>query len=279
MITIPLQKSLLGLVYTGILGVGNPPQFFNFIFDTGSSNVWIRSHGRTTTSRGSSNGSDIELSYAEGVVRGPLVSETIHIGNYSYSQDLILADSVDPTLESEFFEGVFGLGLDELAVGTHQSSLSRLMEGLKMAPFFYFDFAGKNLQWGSVSVSETRTDNEWIPCEGNKYWMIHVEGVKINSETVPIPSFKAIIDTGTSGLMVHNDFYEWWSLSSMKKSPTMELRIQNQSFFIEPKDYVASDRIQPQNDYQGFILGLVFLEKYNPRFDFQNRLIQFVPGI
>lgn len=277
MITIPLQKSLLGFAYIGIIGVGNPPQFFNMIFDTGSSNVWIRSRGLNTTSRGSSNRLDVELSYAEGSVRGSIVLETIHMGNFSYSQELMIVDSVDQTLESEFFDGVFGLGLDELVVGTSQSSLSRLMEGLEIAPFFSFDFAGKNLQLGIFPV--TNTDNEWIPCLGNKYWMIHVDGIKINSETVPIPSFKAIIDTGTSGIMVHDDFYEWWSLFS-KNLPTMELQIHNQSFFIEPQDYVGSTKgIQPQHDYQGFILGLVFLEKYNPRFDFQNRVIQFVPGI
>jgi len=278
MITIPLQKSLLSVAYIGILALGNPPQFLNMIFDTGSSNVWIRSRGINTTSKGS----EIELFYAEGVVRGSLISETIHMGNFSYSQDLIITDSVDQTLESEFFDGVFGLGLDELAVGTNQSSLSRLIEGLEIAPFFYFDFVGKNLQWGIFPNTDTITHNEWIPCEGNKYWMIHVDRVKINSETVPIPSFKAIIDTGNSGLMVHNDFYEWWSLSLKKTPPTMELRIHNQSFFIEPQDYEASNRIwgiQPQHEFEGFILGLVFLEKYNPRFDFKNKVIQFVPSI
>lgn len=85
--------------YHGPIALGNPPQNFTVVFDTGSSNLWVPSEGCRSTScqvhkRYSSknsltfiqNGAKFDISYGTGFVRGHMSKDSLHVAGLTVAQ-------------------------------------------------------------------------------------------------------------------------------------------------------------------------------------------------
>ena len=119
--------------YYGSISIGTPPQPFNVIFDTGSSDLWVAGkdcslrscglHSRYTSSSSSTyikNGTSFHITYGSGPVSGFQSIDTVNVGGLSIlSQEF--AEVTDATgLGLAYligkFDGILGLAFPILSV-------------------------------------------------------------------------------------------------------------------------------------------------------------------
>ncbi|GMF25765.1 unnamed protein product [Phytophthora fragariaefolia] len=113
--------------YIGTVGFGNPPQYLDVVFDTGSSDTWIP--GTNCDSCGSHHQFDTQKSttfldteekfydaYGSGSVSGTVVVDTVTIGGYTVdSVRFGVIDDESDKLQEFLADGIFGLGFEGLA--------------------------------------------------------------------------------------------------------------------------------------------------------------------
>ncbi|KAG1704859.1 hypothetical protein DVH05_004888 [Phytophthora capsici] len=113
--------------YIGSVGFGNPPQYFDVVFDTGSSDTWIPgtscdncgSHHQFNSQR-STTFLDTEEkfydAYGSGSVSGTVVVDTVTISGYTVdSVRFGVIDDESDKLQEFLADGIFGLGFEGLA--------------------------------------------------------------------------------------------------------------------------------------------------------------------
>lgn len=132
------QTASLALAHTpthglaGAITLGTPPQPFNVIFDTGSSNLWVASsncsflacglHNRYTSSKSSTfvaNGTKFNIDYASGPVSGWLESDVVNVGGLTTRTTFAEIDNptgLGPAFLLGSFDGILGMGFGSISV-------------------------------------------------------------------------------------------------------------------------------------------------------------------
>lgn len=219
------MKNYMDTRYYGEIGIGTPPQKFNVVFDTGSSNLWVPSSdcffsiacylhsrynsrlSRTFTQIGSS----CKIPYGSGLIHGFLSQDSVQVGNVLVkNQVFVEADEEGPfDLILADFDGVLGLGFQEASVG-HATPLwsHMLQQGLLSHQVFSLWLnrdpmspVGGELVFGGVDCTRFEGHHTFVPVAGNGYWQIEMTGVEIaNNYSVGQCSdgCTAVIDSGTS---------------------------------------------------------------------------------
>jgi Eukaryotic aspartyl protease len=85
--------------YYGPIALGDPPQNFTVVFDTGSSNLWVPSasclsascqvHKKYLSSKSKShkpNGAKFDIKYGTGIVKGFMSRDTLHVAELSVNE-------------------------------------------------------------------------------------------------------------------------------------------------------------------------------------------------
>lgn len=94
--TLPLQNSL-DIHYYGTIELGNPPQRFDVVFDTGSGTLWIpssrcttlvcrmhRRYNHTASSTSHSSTNQFDIRYGSGYVKGTLSKVLLLIADFHF---------------------------------------------------------------------------------------------------------------------------------------------------------------------------------------------------
>lgn len=220
------MKNYMDIQHYGEISIGTPPQRFNVVFDTGSSNLWVPSstcffsiacyiHSRYN-SKMSSTYTDIgkkacKIPYGSGSIHGFFSQDNVEVGDVLVrNQVFIEADeerSFDLILRK--FDGVLGLGFESTSVGQVAPLWSHMLQqGLVSHQLFslWLDQDpesphGGEIVFGGVDNRRFLGRHTYVPVANTGYWQINIMGVDIadnNPTGNCMDGCAAIIDSGTS---------------------------------------------------------------------------------
>ncbi|XP_024081389.1 cathepsin D-like [Cimex lectularius] len=113
--------------YYGEIHIGNPPQKFNVLFDTGSSNLWVPSilcnetcerlnkYDSSKSSTYVGNGTYIYLNFLSGTIEGVFSSDDFYMGGHRVRGQLFA--ETNNHRDGDMFDGIFGLAFSALSAG------------------------------------------------------------------------------------------------------------------------------------------------------------------
>ncbi|CAE7706179.1 CTSE [Symbiodinium pilosum] len=221
------------MAYTGKVTVGNPPQEFEVIFDTGSGNLIVPgvncsgtactehrrfddAQSKTSRPHHCDGGevqpnqvpNDLVVTFGTGEVRGHCFKDRVCLGdNMCAPAKFITAfeESNDP-FEWVSFDGILGLGLDTLAQSQEFSIMERLERGKSMkSPLFAFFFARaqdekSEITFGDIQKEKLGSKMFWFKVSGKAgYWQVEIQDIYLDDEPQSIcKGCHVAIDTGSS---------------------------------------------------------------------------------
>jgi len=215
--------------YFGKISLGNPPQSFQVIFDTGSSNLWVpevdcsqcwdpmlakkHKYDAAASDTYRQDGSEFETTV------GP---DGGHVSGYFSYDDVVLADSL--TIRRQRFaeiqdvgglglaytvspfDGVLGLGFSISVDGTTTVFENAINQNVVEQPIFAF-YLGDNgpgeLTFGGYDPTKFTGDLVYTKLEAATYWEITLGGISAGDKYKADPNddgsaITAIVDSGTS---------------------------------------------------------------------------------
>ncbi|KAG2684340.1 hypothetical protein I3760_10G072600 [Carya illinoinensis] len=221
---IVLLKNYLDAQYYGEIGIGTPPQNFTVIFDTGSANLWVPSakcyfsvacffHAKYKSSESSTyrkNGTSAAIQYGTGAISGFFSCDNVKVGDrVVMNQDFIEATR-EPSLTFLMgkFDGILGLGFQEIAVGNAIPVWDNMVEqGLVQEPVFSFwlnrnaeEEEGGEIVFGGVDKNHYKGKHTYVPVKQKGYWLFDMGDVLIDDKPTGYCAggCSAIADSGTS---------------------------------------------------------------------------------
>ncbi|GJN82953.1 vacuolar protease A precursor [Purpureocillium lilacinum] len=204
--------------YFSEITIGNPPQSFKVVLDTGSSNLWVPSqscnsiacylhstYDSSSSSTYKKNGSSFEIQYGSGSLSGFVSNDDMSIGDLKIkSQDFAEATN-EPGLAFAFgrFDGILGLGYDTISVNHIVPPFYNMInQKLLDEPVFAFYLGdkdeGSEAVFGGVDESHYTGKIEYIPLRRKAYWEVDLDSIAFGDEVAELDNTGVILDTGTS---------------------------------------------------------------------------------
>ncbi|KAG2452196.1 hypothetical protein HYH02_003227 [Chlamydomonas schloesseri] len=218
-------KNFMDAQYYGEVGLGTPPQLFNVIFDTGSSNLWVpsskcalfniacrlhRKYNAAKSKTYKANGTEFSIEYGTGSLDGYISEDVLSWGGLTIP-DQGFAEAINEpglTFVAAKFDGILGMGFPAIAVKHVPPPFTRLVEGGELAaPVFSFwlnrDPAAPNggeLVLGGIDEAHFSGEHTWVPVTRQGYWQFNMDGLDLGpgSQKMCAKGCAAIADTGTS---------------------------------------------------------------------------------
>jgi hypothetical protein len=206
--------------YYGPISVGTPPQHFNVIYDTGSSNLWVPSSSCTNCGSSKSryyssksstykkNGTIFDILYGSGPVSGFESQDSVEVGsitvpNYIFAevQDV---SGLGQSYSGSPFDGICGLAFQKISQnGVPPVFVSMANEGLIAEPVFAFYLTGTpgtagELDFGGADTNHYSGSLQYVPLAYADYWRIALNGINIGGTQINTGASTGIIDSGTS---------------------------------------------------------------------------------
>lgn len=222
------------MAFFGTISVGEPPQNFSVVFDTGSGNLILPSkrcedeacivHKRYDTTLSTSSvaaqcdpaaspatdaDDQLIISFGTGKITGSCVRERICVGVACSEGAFVLASEESTTPFATFkFDGILGLGRDSLANGPAFSFLARLDEShVLKRPVFgvflsYSDDETSEVTFGDANQEHLASELFWVPAGGTSgYWEVQIDDIYIGKKAQNLcRNCRVAVDTGTSEL-------------------------------------------------------------------------------
>ncbi|KAF9651450.1 aspartic peptidase A1 [Thelephora ganbajun] len=222
--------------YLGAIQIGTPPQSFNVVLDTGSSDLWVTDKACTTCAQGTPSfntaasttfqrGQDatgqpvrVTITYGSGSVAGDLVRDTVVMGGFQVQrQPWLLVDQTSASLLDGTDAGIMGLAFSTIANTGATPFWQNLAQGGQLSTpemgFWFTRFSNdRNAQQeefggiftlGGQNQTLYKGNVEFLPLVTNvgrqTYWLLTISGITVNGKSVTLPSGNiAAIDTGTT---------------------------------------------------------------------------------
>ncbi|RSL48797.1 hypothetical protein CEP54_012718 [Fusarium duplospermum] len=196
-------SNFMNAQYFSEITIGNPPQSFKVVLDTGSSNLWVPSqecgsiacylHSKYDSSASSTykkNGSEFEIHYGSGSLSGFISNDDVQIGDLKIQGQDFAEATKEPGLAFAFgrFDGILGLAYDTISVNH-----------IPVFAFYLADQEGESeVVFGGVDKSHYEGDIEYIPLRRKAYWEVDLDAIALGDEVAEQENTGAILDTGTS---------------------------------------------------------------------------------
>lgn len=234
---IPVINQKTDSSYLGSVAIGSPPQTFNLVLDTGSSDLWVastecRSCDSQTPAFDPTKSSTIEHSqtpdgrttvtirYGSGQVAGQVATDTVSMGGFtSTGQTLLVATQLSSGLLDGDASGIIGLAFSALAATGSTPLWQTLLNANQLAspemafwltreidnPNAQEDEFGGQFTLGGTNSSLFTGDIEFLPLVGSSsrqtFWLLTMSGATVQGQSVQIPGGAdalSAIDTGTT---------------------------------------------------------------------------------
>jgi len=211
--------------YYGVVEIGTPPQSFEVIFDTGSSNLWVPKVGCThcglpfishkskyDDSKSSTyevDGADFEIMYGSGSVSGFFSKDDVTLADDIVINAVEFAEVTDAgglgmAYSIGKFDGILGMGFTSISVGGVPTIFEEAIKQNKVdQPIFAF-YLGDNqpgeLTFGGYDSAKFEGDLEYVKLESATYWEIALDSIEAGDYKKDSADGKitGIVDSGTS---------------------------------------------------------------------------------
>lgn len=210
--------------YVGKIHIGSPPQSFNVIFDTGSSNLWIPNDKCATNlckmhhrfvgkkSKGFSLiGENMGVKFGTGRIWGRLAYDTVSLGD-KHGQIKIHKQAFG-MIEKEWgnvfrtsaFDGILGLSFPALSMAKEPVLFDNVEKQklLKYPMFsFYYNQNGgsSSINFGYPKKKHFKGKIKWVDVSKPMYWQLEMVDIKVGGKKLnlcPGGACKLVVDTGT----------------------------------------------------------------------------------
>jgi len=226
--TVPLTNFMNAQYYTEI-SLGQPPQIFKVILDTGSSNLWVPSikctsiacflhtkYDSSASSTHKANGTEFKIQYGSGSMEGFVSNDVLTIGDLQIKKQDFAEATKEPGLAFAFgkFDGILGLGYNTISVNHITPPFySMIDQGLIDDPIFSFRIGsseedGGEAIFGGIDHSAYSGDIHYVPVRRKAYWEVELQKVYFGEDELELEQTGAAIDTGTSLIVVPTDIAE-----------------------------------------------------------------------
>uniref|UniRef100_A0A3Q1GRL8 Pepsin A-like n=1 Tax=Acanthochromis polyacanthus TaxID=80966 RepID=A0A3Q1GRL8_9TELE len=292
--------------YSGVIGIGTPPQFFKVLFDTGSSDLWVPSVRCTSSScaghlKFNSSASStfqaaskpFKISYKSGFASGSTGYDTIKISDLYVEQQMFgLTEAEAIFLKSVPWDRVVGLPFSNVTLDGGISILDNMWnQGIipqnMFSMYLSSSVEGSVLILGGTDSSHYTGSIKWIPLyHTSNLWNIQIQSIPINGNTVACAGrCEAVVDSGTSVIIgsdeeISNingwlgaipDQYGAVSLFPISKPNTKEVNGFNMLF--SGSGCTTGFAAGP------WILGEVFMRHFYTAFDVGNKMVGFAQAV
>mmetsp|Transcript_10523 Transcript_10523/g.20220 ORF Transcript_10523/g.20220 Transcript_10523/m.20220 type:complete len:336 (+) Transcript_10523:1909-2916(+) len=216
-------KNFANTQFVGTVGVGNPPQYLDVIFDTGSANFWVNSalceedscekraaYDHTKSKDFEELDEYLEVEFGTGIVEGVINQDTVTVAGIVIRAQRIgeITDEVGDVFAASKFSGILGLAFPSMAAFDFQPVFDNLMAQQALPSnimsFFYSldPTEHSSLTLGAVDHSKFQGSLTWIPLIKSLeyYWLIKIDDVRIGDKSLNVckGGCRAAVDTGTS---------------------------------------------------------------------------------
>merc|ERR1712072_445463 len=298
--------------YYGPITIGTPPQKFNVIFDTGSSNLWVPSktafmplnfHNKYDNTKSSTyvkNGTSFAIQYGSGSLTGFVSQDTVTMGGVTIKNQLFAEATKEPGLAFKVgkFDGILGMAFQSIAVDGMEPAWYSAVGDQKLFGVYLGGTSGVGgeMTLGGTDSAHYTGDLTYVPVSRPKYWQISVDSFSIGN----LSKVEGIVDTGTSLLVAPPDVVsafgkkigatlvagKEWTLDCSKVAglPDLDIMIAGKNFPLKGSDYVLNLSGQCLLGMMGMdlsreglslILGDVFIRKYYTVFDMGKTQVGF----
>lgn len=271
--------------YYGQLTIGTPPQTFNVVFDTGSSNLWVpnakegtifNTHNKYDSSKSSTykaNGTEFKIQYGSGSLSGFLSTDDVVVGSKTVKAQTFAEATSEPGISFKVakFDGICGMAWQSISVDAVKPVWYSLLDQSDERKFaFYLGDTNKGtsseMTIGGVDSSKYTGDITYVKLSAETYWQFEVDSLSVGdvSET----KFQAIADTGTSliagptevmdsinkaigakKVLISNEYTV--DCSKIDSLPTVNIQLAGKAFNLEAKDYVLQVQGQCLSGFMG----------------------------
>ncbi|XP_061262521.1 pregnancy-associated glycoprotein 1-like isoform X1 [Bos javanicus] len=227
-LTIHPLRNIMNLVYVGNITIGTPPQEFQVVFDTGSSDLWVPSFctmpacsapvwfRQLQSSTFQPTNKTFTITYGSGSMKGFLAYDTVRIGDLVSTDQPFGLSVVEYGLEGRNYDGVLGLNYPNISFSGAIPIFDNLKnQGAISEPVFAF-YLSKNKQEGSVVMfggvdhHYYKGELNWIPLIEAGEWRVHMDRISMKRTVIACSDgCEALVHTGTShiegpGRLVNN---------------------------------------------------------------------------
>lgn len=229
---VPIVDQNADSSYYGAMTIGTPPQQFNVILDTGSSDLWLASNQCTACPSGTpefdstqsssftaANNQPVTIQYGSGAVQGTLAQDTVSMGGFTVSKQTFLnVQQTTNSLLGGSVAGIMGLAFQSLAstkaLPFWQALVNNNMWTSPEMSFWLTRFLddptvqaeepGGVLTLGGTNSSLFTGDIQFLNMPSDvtqSFWLLQMSSVTAQGNNVQIAtgnSAMAAIDTGTT---------------------------------------------------------------------------------
>jgi hypothetical protein len=219
-------KDYANAQYYGTVSIGSPPQSFQVIFDTGSSNLWVPKVGCThcgnpffgqkskynhdTSETYEEDGKEFDIRYGSGSVTGFFSADQVILADDIVVKHQRFAEVQDAAgLGMAYalgkFDGILGMGFTSISIDNAETVFENAVDQHAVdQPIFSF-YLGDNgpgeLTFGGYDAAKFEGELQYVKLHEATYWEIALDKL-VAGEYEKQPSegevVTAIVDSGTS---------------------------------------------------------------------------------